>query len=221
MNYVELLKNVTEELEKVGLGHDENFCKEVIEYAINNSNDNTATDHIKQMITAHQNDALLKEAINTLREKFGSEKAEKIIEVFKQKNGVVNIKPTSDEQLIINMDKIKSHDIQNIFSLLFNQVIPKIIKRDKENGYITEEQAKFFTEAYNLNKFNAFINNAYGESIQDKYYCPQYTSDNNSDEEDRYITEEEAKSLIGGVATSFDDPKKIIKILTNYHNLFK
>ena len=81
MNYVELLKNVTEELEKVDLAHDENFCKEVIEYAINNSDDNTATDHIKQMITAHQNDVLLKEAIDTLSEKFGSEKAEKIIKV--------------------------------------------------------------------------------------------------------------------------------------------
>ncbi len=77
MNYVELLKNVTEELEKANLGHDENFCKEVIEYAINNSDDNTATDHIKQMITAYQNDVLLKEGIDTLSEKFGSEKAEK------------------------------------------------------------------------------------------------------------------------------------------------
>lgn len=168
MNYVELLKNVTEELEKVGLEHDENFCKEVIEYAINNSNDNTTTDHIKQMITAHQNDALLKEAINALREKFGSEKAEKIIEVFKQKNGVVNIKPTSDEQLIINMDKIKSYDIQNIFSMLFNQVIPKIIKRDKENGYISEEQAKLFRETYDFNKFESFINNEYNESDRDE-----------------------------------------------------
>ena len=108
MNYVELLKNVTEELEKVDLGHDENFCKEVIEYAINNSDDNTVTDHIKQMITAYQNDVLLKEAIDTLIEKFGSEKAEKIIEVFKQKNRVVNIKPTSDKQLIFNLDNFKS-----------------------------------------------------------------------------------------------------------------
>ena len=207
MNYVELLKNVTEELEKVDLGHDENFCKEVIEYAINNSDDNTATDHIKQMITAYQNDVLLKEAIDTLIEKFGSEKTEKIIEVFKQKNGVVNIKPISDEQLIVNIDKIKSYDIQNIFSMLFNRVIPKIIKRDEEDGYISEEQAKLFRETYDFNKFNAFIINEYNES--------------NRDEENEYITEEEAKSLIGCVATSFDDPKKIIKILTNYHNLFK
>ena len=170
MNYVELLKNVTEELEKVDLGHDENFCKEVIEYAINNSDDNTATDHIKQMITAHQNDVLLKEAIDTLSEKFGSEKAEKIIEIFKQKNGVVTIKPISDEQLIINIDKIKSYDIHKIFSMLFNRVIPKIIKRDEEDGYISEEQAKLFRETYDFNKFESFIVNEYTESDRDNVY---------------------------------------------------
>ena len=169
MNYVELLKNVTEDLEKANLEHDENFCKEVIEYAINNSDDNTAIDHIKQMITAHQNDVLLKEAIDTLSEKFGSEKAEKIIEVFKQK-GVVTIKPISDEQLIIDIDKIKSYDIHNIFSMLSNRVIPKIIKRDEEDGYITEEQAKLFRETYDFNKFESFIINEYTESDRDNVY---------------------------------------------------
>lgn len=84
------------------------------------------------------------------------------------KNGVVKIKPISDEQLIINIDKIKSYDIQNIFSMLFNQVIPKIIKRDEEDGYISEEQAKLFRETYDFNKFESFINNEYNESDRDE-----------------------------------------------------
>ena len=88
-NYAELLESIAKALKEAELTDDKTLCQKLINYAIDNENNEHVDEEIEEMIKIRRSGNLINEATKALISAFGCTKARDMIEAIEER-GLAN-----------------------------------------------------------------------------------------------------------------------------------